>query len=107
MSRTVATGVQDFEKLIKENYFYIDKTLSIKEWWESGTDVTQITRPHRFGKTLNMNMINRFFSNKYKGKGAVFEGLSIWEDSKYRVKVKRPLPFINCVIFYIGIMAKR
>ncbi len=94
MSRTVATGVQDFEKLIKENYFYIDKTLFIKEWWESGTDVTQITRPRRFGKTLNMNMINRFFSNKYKGQGAVFEGLSIWEDSKYR-KLQGEYPVIN------------
>ena len=61
MSRTVGIGIQDFAKLIEGKYFYIDKTSFIKEWRESGDDVTLITRPRRFGKTLNMNMINRFF----------------------------------------------
>ncbi len=61
MARTVGIGVQDFEKLIQDNLFYIDKTSFIKEWWESGDDITLIARPRHFGKTLNMNMINRFF----------------------------------------------
>ena len=84
MARTVAIGVQDFEKLIQDNCFYIDKTEFIKEWWESKDEVTLITRPRRFGKTLNMNMLERFFSNKYQGQGALFENLNIWKDEKYR-----------------------
>ena len=84
MAGTVAIGIQDFETLIQNNCFYIDKTMFIKEWWESMDSVTLITRPHRFGKTLNMSMLERFFSIKYAGMGAVFEGLSIWNDEKYR-----------------------
>ena len=61
MAKNVAIGIQSFDKLITENYFYIDKTLFIKEWWESGDDVTLITRPRRFGKTLNMDMLRVFF----------------------------------------------
>ena len=84
MGRTVGIGIQSFEKLIVNDHFYIDKTGLIKEWWESGDDVTLITRPRRFGKTLNMNMMERFFSVKYEGQGQIFEGLSIWKDEKYR-----------------------
>ena len=61
MKKTVAIGIQNFEKLIRENYFYIDKTMFIKEWWERGDNTTLITRPRRFGKTLNMSMIEHFF----------------------------------------------
>lgn len=61
MARTVAIGIQDFETLIQNNYFYIDKTTFIKEWWESGDPVTLITRPRRFGKTLTMSMLEHFF----------------------------------------------
>ena len=84
MAKTVAIGVQSFERLIEENYFYIDKTPFIKEWWESGDDVTLLTRPRRFGKTLNMSMLEQFFSLDYAGRGDLFEGLSIWEEEKYR-----------------------
>ena len=84
MSNTVGIGIQDFIKLREQNYFYIDKTLFIKEWWERGDDVTLITRPRRFGKTLNMSMVEEFFSVNYAGRGDVFEGLSIWEEEKYR-----------------------
>ncbi len=80
MARTVSIGAQDFEELISKNCFYIDKTFFIKEWWESEDKVTLITRPRRFGKTLNMNMLERFFSVDYKGQGEVFEGLKIWEE---------------------------
>ena len=58
MARTVAIGIQDFENILSNNYFYIDKSLFIKEWWESGDSVTLITRPRRFGKTLNMSMLD-------------------------------------------------
>ena len=83
MGRTVAIGIQDFDKVIEEDYFYVDKTSFIKEWWENGDDVTLITRPRRFGKTLNMSMLNRFFSLEYTGMGQIFEGLSIWNEEKY------------------------
>ena len=84
MARTVGIGIQSFDKIREENYFYIDKTEFIREWWESGDDVTLITRPRRFGKTLNMSMIEQFFSVDYKDRGDLFEGLSIWNLDKYR-----------------------
>ena len=84
-SRTrVNIGVQRFDKLREEDSFYIDKTGFIREWWETGSDVTLITRPRRFGKTLNMSMTECFFSNKYADRGDLFEGLDIWNDEKYR-----------------------
>ena len=67
MARTVGIGIQNFEKLIMENIFYIDKTDFIREWWESRDEVTLITRPRRFGKTLNMNMLERFLSIEHAG----------------------------------------
>ena len=85
MGKTVAIGIQNFEKLIQDGYFYIDKTDFIREWLESGDSVTLITRPRRFGKTLNMSMLEAFFSVEYAGRGELFEGLSIWEDEEYRV----------------------
>ena len=84
MAKTVAIGIQDFEKLRENDCFYVDKTGFIKEWWENNDEVTLITRPRRFGKTLNMSMLECFFSNKYEGRGDLFEGLSIWEEEKYR-----------------------
>lgn len=83
MARTVAIGIQDFEQVITNDYFYIDKTDLIREWWESGDSVTLITRPRRFGKTLNMSMLEKFFSVEYAGKSELFEGLRIWENEKY------------------------
>ena len=84
MARVVGIGKQDFEKVISEQCFYIDKTAFIKEWWENQDDVTLITRPRRFGKTLNMSMLEKFFSVRYAGRGELFEGLSIWKEEKYR-----------------------
>ena len=84
MARTVAIGLQYFEDIRTRNVFYVDKTNFIREWWESEDAVTLITRPRRFGKTLNMSMLECFFSNQYAGRGDLFEGLSIWEEEKYR-----------------------
>ena len=81
---TVSIGNQGFDDIRENKYFYIDKTGLIKEWWSSGDAVTLITRPRRFGKTLNMSMLNCFFSNRYADRGDLFEGLSVWEDEKYR-----------------------
>ena len=77
MARIISIGRQDFEKIRTNNNFYIDKTDFIREWWESEDDVTLITRPRRFGKTLNMSMLEQFFSVDYAGRGDLFEGLSV------------------------------
>ena len=84
MARTVSIGNQDFESLRTKNCFYVDKTDFIREWWESEDVVTLITRPRRFGKTLNMNMLEKFFSVEYAGRSDLFEGLDIWREEKYR-----------------------
>ena len=73
MARTVAIGKQDFASVREENCFYIDKTDFIRQWWESKDDVTLITRPRRFGKTLNMSMLDYFFSINHAGRGDLFE----------------------------------
>ena len=83
MARTVGIGIQSFDKMREGNYFYVDKTPFIKEWWESGDDVTLITRPRRFGKTLNLNMLDYFFSNKHLGRSDLFEAFSICQEEKY------------------------
>ena len=82
--KKIAIGKQSFEDIRKKDCFYIDKTDFIKDWWESADDVTLITRPRRFGKTLNMDMLKCFFSNQYEGRKELFEGLDIWKDEEYR-----------------------
>ncbi len=94
MARTVGIGNQDFEKIRVNDIFYIDKTKFIKEWWESMDSVTLITRPRRFGKTLNMNMLEKFFSVNYADRGDLFEGLFIWREEKYR-ELQGTYPVIN------------
>ncbi len=76
-------GYQDFEEVRTQHIFYIDKTDFIREWWEYADKVTLITRPRRFGKTLNMSMTECFFSNKYENRSDLFEGLSIWEEKDF------------------------
>ncbi|HBN57066.1 MAG TPA: hypothetical protein DD414_09850, partial [Lachnospiraceae bacterium] len=95
MARTVGIGYQDFGQVIEKNIFYIDKTAFIKEWWENEDAVTLITRPRRFGKTLNMSMLEQFFSVSYAGRGEeLFGELAIWEEEKYR-KLQGTLPVIT------------
>lgn len=84
VKKVIGIGKQSFEDIIQSNCFYIDKTSLIKEWWESEDDITLITRPRRFGKTLNMDMLKCFFSNQYQDKGYLFEGLNIWKEKKYQ-----------------------
>ncbi|TGY91929.1 hypothetical protein E5329_19895 [Petralouisia muris] len=84
MPRKTGLGHQDFETVRLTNNFYVDKTDFIREWWEANDLVTLITRPRRFGKTLNMSMLEKFFSVKYAGRGELFEGLSIWWQEEYR-----------------------
>ena len=84
MGQVISIGKQDYVSLRENHYFYIDKTDFIRQWWKNADDITLITRPRRFGKTLNMSMLNCFFSRQYAERGDLFEGLSIWEEEKYR-----------------------
>ena len=93
MAKVISIGNQSFESMRERDNFYVDKTSFIKEWWENEDIVTLITRPRRFGKTLNMNMLECFFSNKYKDRGDLFEGLDIWKKEKYR-KLQGTYPVI-------------
>ncbi|MCM1124042.1 MAG: ATP-binding protein [Eubacterium sp.] len=93
MAKVVGIGNQDFEKIRVNNIFYIDKTKFIREWWEAADEVTLITRPRRFGKTLNMSMLEKFFSVHYENRGELFQGLEIWQEEKYR-KLQGTYPVI-------------
>ncbi|MCI9662734.1 MAG: AAA family ATPase [Lachnospiraceae bacterium] len=84
MARKIGIGNQDFKKIREKDNFYVDKTDFIRQWWESEDAVTLITRPRRFGKTLNIAMVEQFFSVRYAGRSDLFEGLSVWKDEKYR-----------------------
>ncbi len=77
-------GYQNYEKIMRNHIFYIDKTDFIKQWWDYADEVTLITRPRRFGKTLNMSTIECFFSNCYAGRNDLFEGRKVWEDEALR-----------------------
>ena len=94
MARTVAIGVQDFAKLIEKKCFYVDKTNFIKEWWGNDDEVTLIARPRRFGKTMNLSMLDYFFSLEHADKKQLFEGLAIWQEEKYR-QLQGTYPVIN------------
>ena len=94
MARTVSIGTQDFETIITNSYFYVDKTDFIREWWENGDSVTLITRPRRFGKTLNMSMVEQFFSVRFAGRHDLFEHLNIWREEKYR-RLQGTIPVIS------------
>ena len=93
MKKAISIGIQGFSALREQDCFFVDKTNFIKEWWENRDVVTLITRPRRFGKTLNMSMLDCFFSNKYANRADLFEGLSIWQDETYR-KLQGTYPVI-------------
>ena len=100
MPGKVAIGKQDFASVIENKLFYVDKTSFIKEWWERGDDVTLITRPRRFGKTLAMSMTERFLSSRYPD-SVLFRGLRLrlvlrrrrcsvpWRNTGLRIKNSR------------------
>lgn len=102
MKAVISIGSQSFEKIRTTRSFYVDKTDFIREWWEANDDVTLITRPRRFGKTLNMSMLECFFSKKYGNRGDLFEGLSIWNHDQYR-KLQGTYPVIT--LSFAGVKA--
>ena len=85
MARVVSIGKQSFEDLRLENYFYVDKTDFIRQWWSLGDEVTLICRPRRFGKTLTLSMCESFLSLRNAGRGErLFGGLDVWDDPAMR-----------------------
>lgn len=93
MPRPIGIGHQNFEQMITKDNFYIDKTPFIKEWWEYEDVVTLITRPRRFGKTLNMSMTEQFFSTEYAARKDLFQNLDIWKEEKFQ-KLQGTYPVI-------------
>lgn len=90
----IGIGYQDFEEIREKHVFYVDKTSFIQEWWEEADKVTLITRPRRFGKTLNMSMLEKFFSVQYKGRADLFQDLKIWQHKDFR-KLQGTYPVIS------------
>ncbi len=78
--KRLPVGVENFEQIIKDNFYYVDKTGLISELLLSGGMVNLFTRPRRFGKTLNMSMLEHFFS--LEGDHSIFDGLEITKDTK-------------------------
>jgi len=78
--KRLPVGVENFEQIIKDNFYYVDKTGLISELLLSGRMVNLFTRPRRFGKTLNMSMLEHFFS--LEGDHSIFDGLEITKDTK-------------------------
>ena len=100
MHPVISIGKQNFASLRENNCFYIDKSDLIREWWESQDEITLITRPRRFGKTLNMSMLNNFFSNLYTDKKKLFEDLSVWKEEKYQTIGQILNCIADCIICY-------
>lgn len=86
MARTVSIGAQGFADLRERGYFFVDKSPFVRDWWKSGDAVTLICRPRRFGKTLNLSMVECFFSSRYANRGDLFEGLDVWNDGTMRAE---------------------
>ena len=84
MGRTISIGNQSFVDIREHGDFIVDKTAFIREWWLARDQVTLITRPRRFGKTLNLSMLEAFFSTRFAGRADLFEGLEVWRDEEMR-----------------------
>lgn len=85
MKKALPVGIEDFKKIIDKKYYYIDKTLFIKELLDNGSGVSLFTRPRRFGKTLALSMLRYFFEKELTKEGEnidnsyLFEGLKIMD----------------------------
>ncbi|AGF55773.1 hypothetical protein B0P06_000109 [Clostridium saccharoperbutylacetonicum] len=88
-------GIDNFEKIVTRGYYFIDKTLLIKDLLDNKADVNLFTRPRRFGKTLNMSMLQYFFENNPKDNSYLFEGLNIMETGEKYTSHMGQYPVIN------------
>ena len=94
--KAVPVGIEDFERIVREDYYYVDKTQLIEELLINRAPVTLFTRPRRFGKTLNMSMIKYFFDVKNKEENKkLFENLKISNSEYMSEQGKYPVIFIS------------
>ena len=92
--KNIPTGIKSFRKLREENYYFVDKTLMIKDFLDRGSEVTLVTRPRRFGKTINMSMLSEFFDITKDSK-KIFKGTKIM-DTPYASELNQyPTIFIS------------
>ena len=94
--KAVPVGIEDFERIINEDYYYVDKTMLIEELLVNRAPVTLFTRPRRFGKTLNMSMLKYFFDVKNKEENKkLFENLKIYNSEYMSEQGKYPVIFVS------------
>src|SRR6056297_2454558 len=74
-------GISDFRELVQNDYYFVDTTQMIEDIYRDGSKILLLTRPRRFGKTLNMSMLSYFFDNRKKT-AELFEGLAVAEDTE-------------------------
>ena len=94
MSKQIPIGIENFKELIDGKRYFVDKSLMIKDLIDDGSKVRLLTRPRRFGKTLNMSMIQYFFENTEEDNSYLFEGLEISKYPEY-MKEQGKYPVIN------------
>ena len=97
--KRISTGIENFKELLDNNYYYVDKTMLIKDVLSD--KVTLYTRPRRFGKTLNMSMLYYFFSNKEKENTYLFNNLKITNNQEVMIhQNKYPVMFLSLIHIY-------
>ena len=96
MKRRIGIGISDFKELVEEGYFYVDKTLLIEELYRTNGKVILITRPRRFGKTLNLSMLHYFYEQNEESNAHLFKHTAIWTREECRaLQGKYPVIFIS------------
>ena len=96
MVKKLPLGLTDFSKIIKENYYFTDKTMFIDELLKDGAEVKLFTRPRRFGKTLNISMLKHFFDIKNGEENRkLFSGLKIEKTESFQEQGKYPVIFVS------------
>ena len=94
--KAIPIGIENFEDIIKDNYYYVDKSMLIEDILVNRAAVTLFTRPRRFGKTLNMSMIKYFFDIRNKDENRkLFEGLKIFGSEYMKEQGKYPVIFVS------------
>lgn len=92
--KPIPIGIDDFRKIIEKDYYYVDKSLLIKELIDSGSECTLLPRPRRFGKTLNLSMLQCFFEKTAEDTSGLFRHLAIWRQGEPYVREQGQYPVI-------------
>ena len=96
IKKSLPVGIDDFKKIIENNYYFVDKSMLVDEVLNKRSEVTLLSRPRRFGKTLNMSMLNYFFNIDDKDSNKkLFEGLAISNTDKMKYMGEYPVIYIS------------